>query len=305
MKIRFVIPGIPLVLRAVLFTACELGGLYYQFYIGTEAFSGAFFLSLLIMFCGVLPLLAKNYRNKPEDLGFEDWQPVTRNEYTRIKDNLLATREMRIPFYFNMAAGSLFVIGIVITLFICTITEAFVVIPYIIDAGIILLPVFFSGLVALWTPSVIRLKIPAFDAIFSRVAPDEKSLILTPYLRFDKDKQGKKIPEDLRFMLEPRRKPEDFMGVQIQAAINNGPNGAVPYLYAVFLCKGQGKTFALLKKQKYGRFINEPGGDDQYGFMVVRQQTTGGGYYTSPENCVTLYRRVRTVLDGLHSALKN
>ncbi|MEJ2664148.1 MAG: SPASM domain-containing protein, partial [Spirochaetia bacterium] len=32
MKIRFIIPGIPLVLRAVLFTACELGGLYYQCY---------------------------------------------------------------------------------------------------------------------------------------------------------------------------------------------------------------------------------------------------------------------------------
>ena len=44
-------------------------------------------------------------------------------------------------------------------------------------------------------------------------------------------------------MVEPRRKPADFLGAQFQVAVNNGPNGAVPYLYAVFLCRGKGPTY--------------------------------------------------------------
>jgi hypothetical protein len=302
MRIRFVIPGIPLALRALLFAACELGGLYVQFFVAPDPLSMEFFLGLGILLCGALLLAAGNYRNKPQDLGFEDWQPVTANEYVRIKNNLLATQKISLPFYFNKAFGSMLVIGCIILMFICTMAEAFSLIPLILDAGIILSPLFLSGLVSLWMPSVIKLKLPCFDAIFAQVPAGEKNYILTPYLRFDKDKEGRKIPEDIRFMLEPRRKPGDFMGVQFQAAVNNGPNGAVPYLYAVFLCKGRGTTYDLLTRQNYGGFIHEPGGDDQYGFIVLRQETSGGGYHTKPQDCVALYKQIMNILTGFPAA---
>ena len=67
-------------------------------------------------------------------------------------------------------------------------------------------------------------------------------IIITPYLRLDKDKEDHQIPEDIRLMVEPRRKPADFLGVQMQVAVNKGPNGSVPYLYSMFLCKGKGET---------------------------------------------------------------
>ncbi|MBN1797581.1 MAG: hypothetical protein JW822_03330 [Spirochaetales bacterium] len=296
MKIQFLIPKIPLPLRIFIFAALELAGLYYQFYFGMYVFSLDFLLSLLIMVGGVFFVIAKSYQNKPEDLGFEDWQPVSRTEFNRIKENLLATQKMSIPFYFHKATGGTLIVILSIIIFVSIVTDAFTFIRYVIDAGIILSPLLLSGVVKLWTPSTLKMKLPCFDAIIEKVQPSEKKLILTPYLRFDKDKQERKIPEDIRFMIEPRRKPEDFMGVQIQAAINNGPNGAVPYLYAVFLCKGQGDTYAWLKKMDYLSFLHEPGGDKEYGFIVVRQQTDGGGYHTTTSDCIRLYKLIRQIL---------
>jgi hypothetical protein len=296
MKIQFLIPKIPLPLRILIFAGLELGGLYYQFFYGMHIFSLEFLLSLIIMTGGVLFVVAKSYQNKPADLGFEDWQPVSRNEFNRIKENLLATQTMPIPFYFHKATGGTLIVILCIIIFVSIVGEAFSFILYVLDAGIILSPLLLSGVVKLWTPSTLKLKIPCFDAIIKRVQPTEKKLILTPYLRFDKDKQERKIPEDIRFMIEPRRKPEDFVGVQIQAAVNNGPNGAVPYLYAVFLCRGQGATYNQLKKMDYHSFIHEPGGDKKYGFIVVRQKTGGGGYHTTQKDCNKLYDLIRQTL---------
>jgi len=296
MKIQFLIPKIPLPLRILIFAALELWGLYYQFFFSTDVFSLDFLLSLLIMVSGVLFVIAKNYQNKPLDLGFEDWQPVTRTEFNRIKENLLATQKMSVPFYFHKATGAILIVIFCIIISISFIVEAFAFIPYVIDTGIVLSPILLSGLVRLWTPSTLELKIPCFDAIIKKVQLTEKKLRLTPYLRFDKDKQERKIPEDIRFMLEPRRKPDDFIGVQLQAAINNGPNGAVPYLYAVFLCKGQSTTYNKLKNQDYLSFIKEPGGDSEYGFIVVRQKTGGGGYHTTESDCIRLYELLKQIL---------
>jgi hypothetical protein len=299
MKIRFLIPGLPLPLRALIFSGLELGGLYYQFYLAEDVFSLNFLLSLGIMILGVLFLTAKNYQNKPQDLGFEDWQPVTVNEFNRIKENLLKTQKSGLPLYYRKGAGAALIIILVLILFVSGFFEIFFLIPLAIDGVIILWPLFFSGLIKLWTPSDLKLKIPRFEVILNKAQDTDKNLIITPYLRFDKDKEGRKIPEDIRFMLEPRRKPEDFIGVQLQAAINNGPNGAVPYLYAVFLCKGQGKTFLKLKDMDYQSFISEAGGDKEYGFIVVRQKTGGTGYHTTEGDCLRLYGLIRQILKEL------
>ena len=93
----------------------------------------------------------------------------------------------------------------------------------------------------------------------------------------------------LPYTIELRRNPEDFVGVQFQIAVNSGPNGKVPYMYAVFLCRGKGKSFRSISEMDFGSFIVEPGGDEEYGTVVVRQQTTGTGYHTDSSDCRRLY----------------
>ena len=99
-------------------------------------------------------------------------------------------------------------------------------------------------------------------------------------------------------MIELRRNPDDFVGIQLQVAINKGPNGAVPYMYAVFLCRGKGATFRALSAADYGGYVTEAGGDDEYGTVVVRQQTSGNGYRTTPAQCRHL---VDTVVSRMRS----
>ena len=180
--------------------------------------------------------------------------------------------------------------------FFAFVAEAFGILVLILDFAIIFFPVSWTGIVQLWTPSQLKMKMERFSTVLNKAESSVHRFIITPYLRLDKDKEGRQIPEDVRLMIEPKRKPGDFVGVQIQVAINNGPNGAVPYMYAVFLCKGKGKTFAHLSKASYAPMLKEPGGDNEYGYIVVRQRTSGGGYHTDPEDCRRLYTVVEDKL---------
>jgi hypothetical protein len=90
-------------------------------------------------------------------------------------------------------------------------------------------------------------------------------------------------------MYELKRPPADLVGIQVQASINNGPNGAVPYMYAVVLTKGKsGSSFKIAERAKVRGYEIEPGGDEEYGTVVIRQKTGGSGYETTPKECVRL-----------------
>jgi hypothetical protein len=295
MKIRFVvIPKIPIAIRLILFTALAITGLIFQFFIKDGVLPGFGF-----MIAGALLVIARHYRNKPIDLGFEDWKPASKLEFDRIKENLKMTKTIRYPFLFKPVIGIIIVVIIGIVGFFAFVDEKDDLLILMADVAIILLPVAFSGLVKLWTPRDLSLKMERFGTIMDKAEKSPGDYIITPYIRLDKDKEGKQIPEDIRLMIEPRRKPEDFVGVQVQVAINNGPNGAVPYMYVVFLCRGKGHSFQYLSKEKYAGMVKEPGGDDEYGFIVVRQRTGGGGYHTTNDDCLKLYRLVEEKLAAI------
>jgi hypothetical protein len=164
------------------------------------------------------------------------------------------------------------------------------------DGLLFAVPAMFFGRIKAFVPRELSLKMPCFQAIFGEKIPEH--IAVTPYLRFDKDKDGRDVPEDIRLMIEPRRKPEDFVGVQMQAALNKGPNGEVPYLYAVMLTKGRGETYRRLKNLSADGYEIEPGGDEEYGSIVVRQETSGTGYATKPSDCVRLYDLVCSILES-------
>jgi hypothetical protein len=286
MKNTFVIPGIPFAARVALYALCALAGLFvqYYFYEGDIVNWGT-----LVLAAGGLFVAARNYRNKPVDLGFEDWTPVSEAEFARVKDNLGKTRTVKVPVIFKTGFGVFILVAIVVGSFVYFMVTEEPVFPTIVfDIAILTVPIFFSGAVKLWTPEQLGMKVQCFETVLNAMKAQGDGVIVTPYLRLDKDKEGRRIPEDIRFMVEPKRKPADFLGVQFQVAINNGPNGAVPYMYSVFLCKGKGDAFRGVEKLGYGGFIKEPGGDNEYGYVVVRQETSSGGYHTTGPDCKKL-----------------
>ncbi len=122
----------------------------------------------------------------------------------------------------------------------------------------LLLPFLFSGNVSLWTPQELAFRMRVFDPILSSEQAEGGDIIITPYLKLDKDKEGHQIPEDIRLMVEPRRKPADFLGVQLQVAVNKGPNGNVPYMYSVFLCRGKGATYQSWQRTRSATTSRSP-----------------------------------------------
>jgi len=244
---------------------------------------------------GIIPVVAawlvlspKPASNKPADLGFEEWRAVSAAEVTRIADGISASKKLRRKVAGPVALGVLALVGLgLASLFALAAWPPASLALF--DFALFLIPGLFFGKVKVHVPAEIAFKLPSFLALMDAELPD--GLVLTPYLRFDKDKEQRDIPEDLRFMLEPRRKAADLVGVQLQAAINKGPNGPVPYLYAVVLTRGTaGPSYALAKRLKADGFKVEAGGEGEFGTVVVRQATSGGGYYTSPDDCRRLAR---------------
>jgi hypothetical protein len=139
-------------------------------------------------------------------------------------------------------------------------------------------PILSSGTVSVWIPTELKQKMECFQPILSAAA--QQGIVMTPYLRFDKDKEGRDIPEDLRVMVEPRRKPNDFVGIQFQVTFNNGPNGKVPYMYAVCITRGGGPTFHRVSQLSAAGFVVEHKQPGEYGSVVIRQETYADGYET-------------------------
>ncbi len=298
MKINYVIPGIPPAVRYALFGLFVAGGVWYQFFVP----DGNWLLGCLVILAGSPFVVARGFFNKPKDLGFEDWQPASRQEFDRINSNLGKTKKAKYPFYFKPQFGLAFAVllGFIMFLILVISDEPDTsIILAVFDCMLIVIPVFASGGIRLWMPNDLRLKMERLSVVIKEAEKNGGSVVVTPYLRLDKDKAGRRIPEDVRLMLEPRRKREELVGVQVQVAVNNGPNGAVPYMYAVFLCKGKGKLFEKLKDMDYGDMVSEPGGDNEYGYVVIRQKTTGGGYHTDNADCVRLFGIVKETLASI------
>lgn len=290
--IRYRIPGLGNASRLILFGALGLGGILMQvFWQGVGTFIGT---ALLI--APLVLLSAKPWTNKPKDIGEEDWQPVSDTELDRIVDAFKSTRSIKLPLWYRSGFGVPFTIALGV---MAAAMGSALTLPGLLatDALILLWPSLNFLKIRLWIPREFEMIMKALQA--ARSVPLPANIICTPYLRLDRDDQGLRIPESARLMFEPRRKPDDLVGVQMQVAINKGPNGQVPYLYAVVLTHGQGSTWKKASGFHATGYAIEPGGDKNYGTVVIRQRTEGGGYHTTPDDCRQLVELVVDLLTRL------
>jgi hypothetical protein len=296
MEMRFVVAKAAFPVRLFLFAGCAVLGLALQILIPNGY---GFLPGIVVMIPGLLFIWARNFRNKPMDIGQEDWQPASVREFDRIKSNIQQTRQKTFAVIYRPGFGWFIAIVLLVFAFIFSSGDNRLAAFTCADALVLLLPFLFGGNVSLWTPQELAFRMRVFEPILASEQPEGGDVIITPYLKLDKDKEGHQIPEDIRLMVEPRRKPADFLGVQLQVAVNKGPNGNVPYMYSVFLCKGKGATYERLSTEKFSNYIAEPGGDKEYGYVVVRQRTSGTGYHTTSDDVRRLYMMVKEKLIAL------
>ena len=245
------------------------------------------FFGLAIAALGWLPLMLRGASNKPDDRGLEEWRPAPISEIDRLDDGLRQSRDLRKKTR-NWAKGLGLGFGIPLLIALRAVTAVTDREDYWLaglDVAFFLVPAIFFGRINVFAPPAIDMKMPCFRAFLSEKLPE--AMVVAPYVRFDKDKSGADIPEDLRLLVEFKRPPADLVGVQIQAAINCGPNGNVPYMYAVVLTKGKaGRSYKTAEQLQIPDYVVDAGGDGDYGTVVIRQE----GYETSPDDCVELQK---------------
>ena len=293
MEMKYVIPKLAFPARLAVFTASAVVGFALQIVIPGGY---GFVPGIILMVPGLIFIAAKNFRNKPMDIGQEDWQPASVREFDRIKSNLQLTRKKRFSVIYKTGFGVFIGIALIVLALMFRGGDSRLAAMFFADAFVLLIPFLFTGNVSLWTPQELAFRMRVFEPILSSEQAEGGDIIITPYLRLDKDKEGHQVPEDIRLLVEPRRKPADFLGVQLQVAVNKGPNGNVPYMYSVFLCKGKGATYQALSAARFDDYVKEPGGDKEYGYVVVRQKTSGTGYHTTDSDVRELYAMVKEKL---------
>jgi hypothetical protein len=244
-------------------------------------------LGFAIAALGWFPLILRTATNKPDDRGLEEWRPAPISEIDRLDDGLRQSKDLRKRTR-NWAKSLGLGFGIPLLIAYLVVTAATGRDDYWLagyDLAFFLVPAIFFGRINVFAPPAIEMKMPCFRAFLSNKLPE--TMAVAPYIRFDKDKSGADIPEDLRLLVELKRPPSDLVGVQIQAAINCGPNGNVPYMYAVVLTKGKtGRSYKTAEQLQIPGYVVEAGGDGDYGTVVIRQE----GYETSPDDCDKLQR---------------
>jgi hypothetical protein len=259
----------------------------------------------LLLIVPLFLLNVENFSNKPhlrkQKKKNEDWKIVSMTEVDRVLDHAQRVKKAHIPFIYTSGAGVLFVfvsfcvslfgifffqdlvmgLGAVVFLFICL--------------ALIFSPIFCFAHIKKWVPSDLTEKLDAFKPLLTYDLP--KNIKLVPYFQFEEDENGKKVPRDARFSLEPVPKPADFIGTQFQIAYNKGPNGNVVYVYAVFICKNvdPGASWQKLKAiRNFPRFIKEVSTGEEYNTVVLRLDTTcrADGYHTKEADIAELVRNV-------------
>lgn len=291
----FRLKGLPLASRLLIWAAGAGAAIALQIMIPVLRVPGV----LLVALAGLIPLATRVWTNKPNDQGEEEWVAASSTEIDRLVDNFKQTRSIKIPAWYRAGSGigCTVALGILFIMVAANSKSGWI----IADILFILFPLLNFLTINLWVPREFEMILGSIHAFMG--VPTPKNQVLTPYLRLDRDDKGLRVPESARILLEPRRKKDDLVGIQVQAAINNGPNGAVPYLYAVVLTKGEGPSWRIASAFKAKGYEVESGSstenDQVWGTVVIRQRTSGGGYHTTPANC----RKLATICHELIDAL--
>lgn len=269
-----------------------------------ESFLINLVLALLLLGYTSYLLISSNFTNKPADIGREDWQTVTMTEIARIQFQIKRMKNASVPFAYTKLFAVFVTIFFIAAIFLFFILfENTQLILSVICLYLIFIPFLWSARVDRWYPAVLASKLAEYDQILQYPYP--KTIKIVPSVRFDQTTQGDRLPEDCKFSLsylpETGISIPDLIGIQIQLAHNSGPNGTVPYFYTVVVTKGRSKSWRTLSKFTEDGFVCESGGDEEYGTLVIRQDTKirSDGYHTKPEDVNHLLKTSITAVQTL------
>lgn len=176
---------------------------------------------------------------------------------------------------------------------------------FVVDALVLILPVWFNGLRQIKKQDLLCMKtnlVRKLEEFFQTIRKDGEQF--KPALMLSRDANGKSVPTDCRFTVTVDGMPADLYGIQAQINLNDVQGTYYPYFYCVIAAK---KGFGL---QRFARMVPVPKSiiinyetDDSAEVIVLRQYTTKtSGYHTKINSCKSILDRalftLRLILDA-------
>jgi hypothetical protein len=275
----------------------------------------ALFVGGLLIFGGNLLLLSRGYDLKPRAASAfsGDWDRTTLDRFTEA-----AALERKIRNWDEAIVDLTCVSGAATLLFLVILPVALgffvlasldegqnMAILFAVDAALLFLPHWITGLRLKWRPISLKQRIDALQTALGVIEEFGSPTVQIQPRFLMVGKAGEKIPTDARIFLRFPDGPEEFLGLQFQVAINNVQGTRYPYLYAVLVARTE---FDLIHKHRAGISARlddltvSSDSEDDVDVIVIRQTTTkNSGYHT---NAAAVRRIARAAFTNAAEVIK-
>ena len=257
-------------------------------------YSDNFFTGLVLIAAGNSLLLVKGYDNRIKLGKYSAAGEWVKTDKEHLEKILKLNKKIKkwdksfIDITSPVGLGTFITIGILLFLVFIYTSEYYYYYLHIfsVDAMILLLPHWLSGLKRVTTTPLLVQKINIFFSILDKYKTEiEKLPAEIQYLIYVKGKDVK-LPDDLKIKINGKQAPENFMGMYLQIAMNNVEGKNYPYFYSVLVAKKDlGLHTKFYDKIKINRpLIKEKSTEGDMEIIVIRQYTTKtSGYHTNNE----------------------
>jgi len=252
-------PALPLRARLVLVGALLLTGMAVEVWVASLP-------GLLVYLVGLALLCLREPRSERATLSRErKWERVTLDEFKRLAalyQHLKQAKGRAGRFGPTSCLGCLsllgylaLVAGVALLLYRVTggtrasVTQQFLALlplrpaseylaaVWVVDALLLVVPLWLSGSPITWEPPHLSLKLEALLNVYKEAQRQRQLPVqCVPMLELAGEK-AKHIPTDCRLLFEFTGAPADFIGVQTQVSMNNVQGTDYPYLYCVLLAR--------------------------------------------------------------------
>jgi hypothetical protein len=262
---------------------------------------------IVFIFLGNLFLLPSGYTNRVNLGQFDpetDWERVDKHKLDELLDldRKIRRWDLSTIDISNTLGGIIFLIllvtgGIIGTTAFETHNKTLQILT--LDAAVLLLPYWVTGLRSIFTVPKLTMKIKLVNTLLAKVTTQLSAHRVNYYLLL-KGKE-KKIPQDIKFKVDIANQHRDFLGFYGQITINSINSSVFPYFYVVLVAK---KNFGLHSLyQSYSphkNYVKEFKNQKDVEVLVVRQNTdvVRNGYWTKDKQVQAIF------LEGLALAEK-
>jgi hypothetical protein len=299
-------PSLPYSARVMIAAGSLAAGLLWQ------VLTMALFPGILLVLAGNLFLLVCGYNNNAEYAKFSpslEWRPATIEKVREIRelDRKMKQWDRSFLDITNVSGRSIFiliVIALAALFFLAVGTEQTALLIVTVNAGVLLLPHWITGVRRILTRPRLMLKIDALLKLLDSVEPEIADDKLELSLLMERRGNGE-IPSDVRFRYVPKGAGPGFLGLQGQMAVNEVQGTSYIYFYVVAIAKeGYGLSRRLGDWQVPPGLVLEPSSSGGVEVLVLRRRTTKkSGYSTDAHQISSIfhYGRImaRRVIDSI------